>query len=318
MENASLLLSLEANEILTMDTSKQELKRLGIDHAIAAIMRATEYLDDKRYHNDSHLLWQQFNDNVRQRRNNLISNEEYSRIETRIHQAVLELIDELPENTWTPISDVTSADALGSTDKPRVLRIWFPIVIAVLVTIFLFVKFFLRDDSMQLTVYVQDASGKPIAELQNKGKVIVDFGNDRRPPLIGETGRTNLGEIPEKFRGETIPIVLEAEGYEPVEPDKKYVLDGKPVYFLVRRDNSLGTIQGIVQTRDGSEFIAGALVMVDHDTTTLTDGLGRFKLVLPEKMHKAEYLLTVKKAGFRESNEMYRPKTTSADIRLEK
>jgi len=32
--------------------------------------------------------------------------------------------------------------------------------------------------------------------------------------------------------------------------------------------------------------------------------MGRFKLVLPEKMHKTDHLLTVKKAGFKEKNEL--------------
>ncbi len=173
-------------------------------------------------------------------------------------------------------------------------------------------------DSLQLTVYVQDANSKPIPELQNRGQIIVRFGHDLRDPVIGENGRTNLGEIPSDFRGKEVEVVLVAEGWEPVSPGKKYKMDGGQIYLTVRRDNSLGTIQGIVQTRDGSEFVAGALVMVDHDTTVYTDSLGRFRLVLPEKMHKESYLLTVKKAGFKEARELYRPKTTPADIRLEK
>lgn len=172
-------------------------------------------------------------------------------------------------------------------------------------------------DSMQLTVYVQDAEGKPVPELQNKGQIIVRFGHDLRDPVIGENGRTNLGEIPSDFRGKEVEVVLVAEGWEPASPGKKYKMDGGQIYLTVRRDNSLGTIQGIVQTRDGSAFIAGALVMIDHDTTTYTDSLGRFRLVLPEKMHKESYLLTVKKSGFKDAREIYRPKTTPADIRLE-
>lgn len=73
---------------------------------------------------------------------------------------------------------------------------------------------------MQLTVYVQGTDDKPIFDLQNKGQIIVDFGNDRRAPLIGENGRTNLREIPEIFKGEKIPIVLQADGYEPIEPTR--------------------------------------------------------------------------------------------------
>ncbi|MBK7870737.1 MAG: hypothetical protein IPJ74_08635 [Saprospiraceae bacterium] len=129
---------------------------------------------------------------------------------------------------------------------------------------------------MQLTVYVQGINGKPIPELQNKGKLIVTFGNDLRDPLIGENGRTNLGEIPEKFLGDSIPIVLYAEGYEPVESSKTYLLDGKPVNYIVKRDNTLGNIRGIIKDRIGNKFIWGALIMIDQDTTTFTDSLGAF------------------------------------------
>jgi len=285
-----------------MSSSKPFLKELIIkgrtDLVLQKIVAATKPLADQHLYNQAAALSSRWN--INERNNNLgtLSAEDFKIEKERINHAVLALIDQFPERS----------------PMPR----WILIAVVGILILYLLFKFMGREDAMQLTVYVQDAAGKPIAELQNKGKVIVDFGNDRRAPLIGENGRTNLGEIPEKFREETIPIVLEAEGYEPIEPNKKYILDGKQVYFLVRRDNSLGIIQGIVQTRDGSEFIAGALVMVDHDTTTLTDNLGRFRLVLPENMHKGEYLLTVKKEGFKDANEMYRPKTTPADIRLEK
>lgn len=280
-------------------TSLKELVAKGrTDLALHKILTTSKSLDDQYLHNQAAALSSRWNTNERTNNLGTLSEEEYKIEKDKINRSVLALIDEFPQTSELP---------------KRLL-----LMVAVVVTFYLLYMFIGRDDTMQLTVYVQNTVGKPITELQNKGKVIVDFGNDRRTPLIGENGRTNLGEIPEKFRGETIPIVLEAEGYEPVEPDKKYALDGKPVYFLVRRDNSLGNIQGIVQTRDGSEFISGALVMVDHDTTILTDNLGRFRLILPEKMHKTEYLLTVKKVGFKDANEMFRPKTTPADIRLEK
>lgn len=283
-----------------MVTSKSALKTLvakgRTDLALSKMVAVAKLLDDQHLHNQAAVLSNRWSSNERNNNLGTLSAEEYKLEKEKINHAMLALIDQFPE---------------------RLVGLkWALIAAAGVLILFLLFKFMAHGDSMQLTVYVQDTSGKPIAELQNKGKVIVDFGNDRRAPLIGENGRTNLGEIPEKFRGETIPIVLEAEGYKPIEPDKKYVLDGKSVYFLVQRDNSLGIIQGIVQTRDGSEFIAGALVMVDHDTTVQTDNLGRFKLLLPEKMHKAEYLLTVKKAGFKDANELYRPKTTAADISI--
>lgn len=264
----------------------------------------------------------------------LVSYSEYSIELAKIRQSLHEIVDSLAEH-WTsdgletalptPGDRVTGSHAVpASRESAFWKKIGYIAILAGILGGFAefcnFINIFpdSRNDSMQLTVYVQDAGGKPVPELQNTGHVIVRFDNDLRDPVIGENGRTNMGEIPTKFRGQDIEVVLIAEGWEPVEIGKKYNMDGKPVILTVGRDNSLGTIQGIVQTRDGSEFIAGALVMVDNDTTVYTDSLGRFRLVLPEKMHKESYLLTVKKAGFKDARELYRPKTTPADIRLEK
>lgn len=288
-----------------MFSSKQQLKSLvaksRTELALQSIVAATKPLADQYLYNQAVALSGRWTTNERLQHLGTLTTADYHLEKEKINTAVLALIDEFPERlVWLK---------------------WVLIALAsVLIALVLF-RVFGQPESLQLTVYVQDTSGKSIPALQNKGKVMVDFGNDRRAPLIGENGRTNLGEIPEKFQGETIPIVLEGEGYEPVEPNKKYVLDGNPVYLIVRRDQSLGLIHGRVATRDGSTFIAGALVIIaaeGRDTTSVTDSLGYFRLVLPEKMQKTEYQLTVKKEGFQVVRERFLPKTTGADIRLEK
>ncbi|MFN0033912.1 MAG: hypothetical protein ACKVUS_02525, partial [Saprospiraceae bacterium] len=174
-----------------MATSKPALKNLlakgRTDLVLRQIVAATKPLADPHFHNQAAALSGRWATNERNNHLGTLSGEEYKQGKENIDKAILALIDTLPDNTLD------------------VIRKWLPIVSLVALALFVLFKL-LGDGSMQLTVYVQDAAGKPIAELQNKGKVIVDFGNDRRAPLIGENGRTNLGEIPEKFRGETIPI----------------------------------------------------------------------------------------------------------------
>lgn len=288
-----------------MLSAKPALKNLvskgRTELALQKIVAATQPLADQHLHNQAAALSGRWATNERLHHLGTLSTADYHLEKEKINTAVLALIDEFPERlVWLK---------------------WVLIAVAVILIGLALVRGFGQPDSLQLTVYVQDAAGKPIAELQNKAKVIVDFGNDRRAPLLGENGRTNLGEIPEKFQGKTIPIVFEGEGYEPVEPSKKYVLDGKPVYLIVQRDQSLGLIHGRVATRNGSTFIPAALVLIaaeGRDTMVTTDSLGYFRLVLPEKMQKTEYLLTVKKEGFQVARERFLPKTTGADIRLEK
>ncbi len=253
--------------------------------------------------------------------NGVISDPDYLLELGKIRHAVLELVNGLAEH-WP-------ADGLESVRPGKSHPISIPAksffsgkigaflgVSAVLAVVLIYV---LRSpDSMQLTVYVQDTAGKPIPELQNIGKVIVRFDNDLRDPVIGENGRTNLGEIPNKFQDKQIEVVLVAEGYEAVSPGKKYILDGAPIYLAVQRDSSLGLIQGIVKDRSGEQFIEGALVLIDQDTTTTTDALGRFRLVLPPRKQRETYALTIKKEGFRVKNEYYKPKSGDIEIRLDK
>ena len=115
----------------------------------------------------------------------------------------------------------------------------------------------MEPGSMQLTLYVHGPKGPTDAVLEHTGKVIVDFGNDRRDPVIGENGRTNLGEIPRKFKNREIVIGLEAKGFNPADPGKTYLMYGTPIYYAVKPDNSLAIIVGIVTDATSLSFLEG-------------------------------------------------------------
>ena len=169
-----------------------------------------------------------------------------------------------------------------------------------------------------LVVFVHGADGPSDRVLVSTGKVLLDFGADRRERDIGADGSAHFGEIPEAFRGKEISLHLAASGFEAAEPGQKYRLDGQPVYLRVRRDNSLGDLRGTVKNRDGRLLLAGTLVLVDSDTTAHTDSPGAFRLRLPEHMQRENYLLTVKKDGYEIKTEHYFPKSGPVEIRLEK
>ena len=88
----------------------------------------------------------------------------------------------------------------------------FMIFAAALVTVlyYLNIRPHINGQSLQLTVYVHGQYGKQHIVLENIGKLIVDFDNDRRTAMIGESGRTNFGEIPEKFNNQKIGVGLES------------------------------------------------------------------------------------------------------------
>lgn len=309
-----------------LKTQTRQLKDLiakdRLDKVIDDLLLYTQSLADDRYHDDMIRLSARWKANERGRMLRTLSADQYNVEKNIISDALLALIGELGAANNAETNGSANPAPTGKVDFWKKVG-YAGLILGILASMVKIIEFCNKPsaangEAMQLTVYVQGTDGKPVAEIQNSGKIIVDFGNDRRAPLIGENGRTNLGEIPEKFRGEKIPIVLQADGYEPADASRHYIMDGKPVYFLIRRDNSLGRIQGIVKDRSGEKFIAGALVMIDQDSTTTTDSLGRFHLLMPPDKHKDTYTLTVKKDGYKVKNEYYKPKSGSIEIRLER
>jgi hypothetical protein len=176
------------------------------------------------------------------------------------------------------------------------------------------------NGSSQLTVYVHGPDGKQDLILENTGTLIIDFGNDRRSPMIGENGRTNCGEIPEKFIGEKIGIGVVAEGYELLYPDSMYVMKGEPIYLAVKKDGSLGLIEGTIKSRDGQSVLSDVTVQIGSDTSIISNDYGGFKIQLPSKMtvmdEEAPYNLTVSHPDYEVQTKLYYPNSGAIEIRL--
>jgi len=85
-----------------------------------------------------------------------------------------------------------------------------------------------------LTVFLHGEAGRNAVVLRNRGTLSLDFGADRRREAIGDKGEVRFVGIPADLRGERVPIILDAEGYELVNPDASVKLDTKAAYVAVR------------------------------------------------------------------------------------
>jgi len=171
---------------------------------------------------------------------------------------------------------------------------------------------------LQLTVFVTDQKGNVV--LEQEGELNIPLGNRTLNATIGENGRTNFGDIPQNLKGTTIEIGLKAEGWELVDQDERVVFTGEPIKLQVSRDNSLGTVKGIVKSSDGQSMIQGARVLINSDTSVWTNEMGVFNLVLPEQMQVTNstdrYLLTIQKEGYETKTQYHYPEGSDAEIRL--
>ena len=176
------------------------------------------------------------------------------------------------------------------------------------------------NEKLQLTVFVTDSKGNVV--LENEGRLNIPLGNRALNEIIGANGRTNFPDITADNLGDTILIGLEAEGWEIENSNNVFVFQGEPIRLTIKKDNSLGLIKGVVKSRDGQQFLEKALVRINTDTMVWTDQFGVFKMLLPENMRiqKAtdRYQLTVSKEGFETTSQYHSPKSSDAEIRLNK
>src|SRR6185437_5459403 len=69
-----------------------------------------------------------------------------------------------------------------------------------------------------LTVFVHGEAERQAMVLRNRGALLLDLGADRRREAIGDKGEVRFVGIPTDQRGRIVPVTLEAEGYELVDP----------------------------------------------------------------------------------------------------
>jgi hypothetical protein len=194
------------------------------------------------------------------------------------------------------------------------------VILAVLIDILNYINLSPNsDNSLQLTVFVTDIKGNAV--LENQGRLHIPIGNRALNELIGVNGRTNFPDINAKYKGDTIIIGLQADGWEIADGKNTFIFDGRPIGLKVKNDGGMGIISGIVKSRDGQEMIGGAKLLVNADTSTLSNLNGVFKLILPESMWvknaSDHYELTVIKEGYETMTFYYFPRTY-AEIRLTK
>jgi hypothetical protein len=129
-----------------------------------------------------------------------------------------------------------------------------------------------------VTVFVHGEAGVNDLVLRNRGEVMLDLGGDRRRAKIGDEGQAYFAGIPSNFHGQSVKVLLQADGVEPANAAATILLDREDLYLAVKPKTV--RLKGSVIDMAG-QGIAGADVrMAGHSTTT--DDAGAFILTLPD------------------------------------
>jgi hypothetical protein len=131
--------------------------------------------------------------------------------------------------------------------------------------------------------------------LRNSGRVFVDLDGDRQSRSIGENGEAYFPAIPDRFRGQEVPIWVDAKGFESTIANQKERVAGASLYLPVRRKS--GHVSGRVQDQDGNPISSAELSVAG--VLTHSDASGHFEFIIPGEKLEQEMDLQAVAHGYK-------------------
>lgn len=192
-----------------------------------------------------------------------------------------------------------------------VLELGGPVVLFLLVVI---LGFWLPKpaSNFPLTVYVHGPAGPQDLLLRGNGYIMLDIGGERKKRAIGNDGEVVFSEIPASFRGQEVPLALDADGYELVDPHQRVHLTKSSVYVEVRKKP--GRISGYVHDDSGKPLAAVSIAVAA--LTASTNEHGYFELVIPGKQFQPSLTLNAVAPGFEPWSDTVVPNSNDVTITL--
>lgn len=168
-----------------------------------------------------------------------------------------------------------------------------PVVIFVLVLVLGF-ELVPNPTPFTLTIFVRTTQKQKEPILHGHGNILLDLGGDRRREAIGDKGQAVFASIPATFRGQEVPVSLEADGYELALKQPVLRISGESAYLPVRRTPV--ELSGTVRSESGQP-VAGAHVQVGSISAT-SDAAGYFRLTIVDAGNKQSWQLQVQSSDF--------------------
>ncbi len=314
------------------------------DELKEAIHLLQELLQNSPKLNEAILQSARLNDVSRQIQLGIIEYDQANLTKNQIRKGVLDLLDEVdakqtvvPE-AWKEVERYVTLNISGKnivagnvtagrdvvfgdtthileSKTSRWLKLFLYIFVPLLVIIatFLWYKYQQMHQLLFLTVTLDNRTPNPNLSYERGSLTLLYGGIAHELPI---ENKVTFPGIPVSFRDKKIVLHFESPGFQSI--DTSFLFIENHFVLPIRRDNSLGLIQGIVKDRSGEKFIGGAMIIISNHSTAYTDSIGFFCLQISPDKQDNTYLLTVKKEGFNTKNEYFKPKAGPIEIRLEK
>ncbi len=261
---------------------KERLRRLlgqgQTSQVIRELLEATRNLDELQ--KEVILQSVRFENYSKDKRSGSSAYEEESVLFSKINNALLEIIDQLPDGVqhgrYKFPQRVTRLAMLAALFVGAGLGLWYllghkPI------------------DSFSVTVLVHGKEGRDDRILRSQGKVVLDIGSARHEASINEKGEATFKELPGGFAGKKAFLSIEhPQPYFPIDRNSEYVLeDGSSIYLEVEL-TGIDRIFGRVLDFETEKPLDSVRVSVQNEAA-YTDEYGWFELSLPPEM-QAKFL----------------------------
>ncbi len=169
-------------------------------------------------------------------------------------------------------------------------------------------------ESFDVTVLVRGQKGSHDLVLRNSGTVWMTLGSDRRNEKVGDKGQADFKNVPARFRGQGVPISVEADGLEPVNADATYRIDSGSVSMVLRRQDV--RLSGRVQDGDGNPVTNASVRAAGLETKV--DAGGRFVFTLAQEASLGSVETEVSAPGFEIWRGKIKPNGGNAAIMLKR
>ena len=274
--------------------------------AIKQLLRITGKLEDKDLYNDVVFQSSRYEEYLKNKMKGTLSNEALDIALGRVNEALLEIIDRLPDEAKAFSFNTTQLVGWGILGALIVIAIVFIPQLQVFQGIF-----GQASKGESLTVFVHGKSGRHELILQNKGKVELTYGTKKARESINDKGQAVFNEIPtDFFAGDTkvyINVVeTEGEPYRAIYPDSLYKLTpGDPIYLpvaLLGLDKITGTVYFEEKPLEGVTVSIGNIRVFTND-------LGYYELIIPEHLQKQQQKVKFYKEGYKLNERTVYPQT---------
>jgi len=147
------------------------------------------------------------------------------------------------------------------------------------------------------------------------GELSLYIGNKEDKKRILPNQSTNFQQIPVSFAGKRIAAKLNAQNWKLLADT--ILLEKRAMYVSIVPDGSLGLVYGNIKDNEGNA-IAGCSIAIDTDTIVQSNAAGNFRIALPYRIQKSQYILSITKENFRSQKIDYFPGSGNIDIVLKR